>query len=531
MTAFPIYRRNTIDDFFRRVVRRWRGREAIRYGDRVWSYDEVDQAASNLAEALAARGVKKGDRVGAYGRNSDAYVLLWLACTRAGFIHVPLNFGLKGRELEYILNQSGVRILFTDPDTDAELENVENLPEQLLRGSFLDESRPIDVLSLAREGAADRNRVWDVDDLDLCQIIYTSGTTGLPKGGAMTHRALNMAYFSSIHDCDYEHTDVVLSALPLYHAGQLHTFFMPQLLAGGRQIIVRGPEPKQVFELVERHQVNSFFAPATVWVNLLRDPGFTTQAMGSLRKVYYGASIMPIPIIQEMRARLPGVQFYNCYGQSEVGPLATVLRPEEHDARPASAGRPVLGVETRIVDDRMNDVPPGETGEIIHRSPQLIDCYWDNGEATDEAFAGDWFHSGDLGYFDEEGYLYIVDRIKDVINSGGVLVASREVEDVIFTHPAVYEVAVIGLPDEKWLEIVAAIIVLREDGAASEAEIVAYAKERMAYYKVPKRVFFVKEFPKNASGKILKRKLRQTYSGSEAAFVSYADRAGSTLGA
>lgn len=525
MAVIPVYQRNTIDDFFRRVVRRWRGREAIRYEDRVWSFDELDQAISNVAEVLEARGLKKGDRVGAFGRNSDTYVILWLACARAGFVHVPLNFGLKGRELEYILGQSGARALFTDPDTAGELTKVGNLPGDLLLGSFTDPNSDLCLVDIARNGSGDRGRLWSVDDFDHCQIIYTSGTTGLPKGGAMTHRALIFAYFSGIHDCDYGHEDVVLSALPLYHAGQLHTFFMPQLLAGARQIILRGPDPDRIFDLVPRFGINSFFAPATVWVSLLRNPGFTPEAMGSLRKVYYGASIMPVPIIQEMRARLPGVQFYNCYGQSEVGPLATVLRPEDHDARPASAGRPVLGVETRIVDEAMQDVPPGSVGEIVHRSPQLIDCYWSREDATTEAFAGDWFHSGDLGYFDEEGYLFIVDRMKDVINTGGVLVASREVEDVLFTHPAVHEVAVVGLPDEKWLEIVVGVVQLRDGAEVCEADLIAHARTELAYYKVPKKVIFVADFPKNASGKILKRTLREQFGGTAAAFVSYADRA------
>lgn len=522
MVGIPIYQRNTIDDFLRRVIRRWRGREAMRFEDRVWTFDALDQAVSNVAEALEARGLKKADRIGAYGRNSDAYVLLWLACARAGYIHVPMNFGLKGRELSYILQQSGARAIFTDPDTVAEVDGAGDMPQDLIRGAFDDPASDFNIVDIALNGKADPARIWPVDDFDHCQIIYTSGTTGLPKGGTMTHRALNFAYFSGMHDCDYGHEDVVLSALPLYHAGQLHTFFMPQLLAGARQIILRGPEPARVFELVERHGVNSFFAPATVWVSLLRNPGFTRAAMGTLRKVYYGASIMPVPIIREMRERLPGAQFYNCYGQSEVGPLATVLRPEDHDARPASAGRPVLGVESRIVDGQMQDVAPGVVGEIIHRSPQLIDNYWGREDATTEAFAGDWFHSGDLGYVDEEGYLFVVDRIKDVINTGGVLVASREVEDVLFTHPAVHEVAVIGLPDDKWLEIVVAVIILRTGCQADAEELIAHARRDLAYYKVPKKIIFVSQFPKNASGKILKRVLRQEHGGTAAAFISEA---------
>lgn len=222
---------------------------------------------------------------------------------------------------------------------------------------------------------------------------------------------------------------------------------------------------------------------------------------------------MPVPVLEELQQRIPGVGLYNCYGQSEIAPLATVLRPEEHAERPASAGRPILTVETRIVDLEMNDVSPGEHGEIVHRSPQLMNGYWDKPAMTEEAFQGDWFHSGDVGFFDEAGYLYVVDRIKDVINTGGVLVASREVEEGLFKHPAVSEVAVIGQPDEKWIEAITAVVVLKEGQEASEEELIHYAKTLMAPYKVPKRILFADALPKSTAGKILKRHLRQDLKG------------------
>ena len=220
---------------------------------------------------------------------------------------------------------------------------------------------------------------------------------------------------------------------------------------------------------------------------------------------------MPVPVLHELRERLPRARPFNAYGQTEIAPVATILRPEEHDARPASCGRPVLNVETRVVDPDMNDVPPGTHGEVVHRSPQLLTGYWDKPEETAAAFAGGWFHSGDVGYFDEQGYLYIVDRIKDVINTGGVLVASREVEEVLFTHPAVSEVAVVGLPDDKWIEAVTAFVVLRPGQHVEEAELIAHARPHLAAFKLPKRVEFVTELPRNTAGKLLKRELRRTY--------------------
>jgi len=224
----------------------------------------------------------------------------------------------------------------------------------------------------------------------------------------------------------------------------------------------------------------------------------------------YGASIMPGPILKQLRETLPNLGFYNCMGQSELGPLAIVLRPEEHDERPDFAGRPVPFVETRLADPEGNDVAPGEQGEILYRSPQLCLGYWDKPEATEEAFAGGWFHSGDLAVADEQGYIKVVDRVKDVINTGGVLVAGRQVEDSIFELDAVEEVAVVGQPDEKWIEAITAYVVVKEGQQLDETTVIEHVKERLAAFKAPKAVHFVDALPKNSAGKILKRKLRES---------------------
>jgi fatty-acyl-CoA synthase len=303
----------------------------------------------------------------------------------------------------------------------------------------------------------------------------------------------------------------VLGALPLYHSAQMHCFTMPHLLLGASTTLVKAFDPALCLAKIESGRVTSFFAPPTAWIAMLRHPDFATRDLSSLQKIYYGASIMPVPVLEELRRRLPGVAPYNLYGQSEIGPLATVLRPEEHDARPASAGRPVFNVETRIVDPDLNDVPPGVAGEIVHRSPQLLIGYWDKPAETAEAFAGGWFHSGDVGTRDEAGYITVTDRIKDVINTGGVVVSSREVEDALFNHPAVSEAAVVSLPHPKWVEAVAAIVVLREGASADEALLIDHARAQLAPFKVPKRIFFTAAIPRNSAGKILKRVLRDEY--------------------
>ena len=341
------------------------------------------------------------------------------------------------------------------------------------------------------------------------QLLYTSGTTALPKGAMMTHRALVHEYLSAIAALDLSAGDRPAHSLPLYHSAQMHVFLLPCLAVGATNLILDAPDGDQLFDLIEAGRVDSLFAPPTVWIGLSNRPDFATRDLSGLRKAYYGASVMPVPVLERLRERLPKLGLYNCFGQSEIGPLATVLAPDEHKGRLDSCGRTVLFVDARVVDDSGQEVPDGTPGEIVYRSPQLCEGYWDKPEETAEAFRDGWFHSGDLAVRDAHGYFTIVDRVKDVINSGGVLVASRQVEDALYTHEAVAEAAVIGLPDEKWIEAVTAVVVPR--GEVSEDELIAHTREKLPHFKAPKRVLFVDELPRNASGKILKRELRDRF--------------------
>lgn len=511
--------RDTIGDALRRAAARYRDREALRFGPRAWSFRELDRAADRVARGLLALGLVRGDRVVAFGRNSDGYLLLWLGCVRAGLVHVPANYALTAGELGYILAQSGARALFHQPAL-AEVADAAAAghPAALLRGT-IDAAAPAplvpDVLAAAQDPRWDAGPAPDegLAETDIAQIIYTSGTTGAPKGAMMTHRAYVAEYAGAAQALDYGASDRALAALPLYHTAQMHAFTMPQLLAGAETVLIEAPAPETCLRLIEEHRLTSFFAPPTVWISLLRSPDFARRDLSCLARVYYGASIMPVPVLEELRTRLPGAQPYNCYGQSEIAPLATVLRPEEHDARPASCGRPVFNVETRVVDDALRDVAPGERGEIIHRSPQLMAGYWDKPEETRDAFRGGWFHSGDVGIMDEAGYITVVDRVKDVIKTGGTIVASREVEEVLFTHPSVSEVAVIALPHPRWIEAVTAVVVLRPGASAGAEELIAHCRTGLAPFKVPKRILFQEDLPRNTAGKLLKRELRAQYAG------------------
>jgi len=513
MSETSIIQQNTIGAALNRSARKYSYQLALVFGERQWRYQALNQAANRVANGLLAAGLAPGDRLAVYGKNSDAYVIAWLAATKAGLVHVPINFALSSDELRYILEQSGATGLLSDislaDKVSAATEGLDIAMVGTLHADQALDAQGFDVLAHATTAQNDQEPNVSVDGTSLAQLLYTSGTTAAPKAAMMTHQALMAEYMACMVELDIKGSDAMLAALPLYHSAQMHVFLMPALLLGAPVYLLEAPLPELCLSAIADHQIASFFAPPTVWISLLRHAEFERFDLSALNKAYYGASIMPVPVLEELQQRIPGVGLYNCYGQSEIAPLATVLRPEEHAERPASAGRPILTVETRIVDLDMNDVPPGEHGEIVHRSPQLMKGYWDKARMTEEAFQGGWFHSGDVGYFDEAGYLYVVDRIKDVINTGGVLVASREVEEGLFKHPAVSEVAVIGQPDEKWIEAITAVVVLKEGQSVSEEELIQHARTLMAPYKVPKHIIFTGALPKSTAGKILKRHLRQ----------------------
>lgn len=501
--------RSTIGDILSRSARRAPHSPALTFEDRAWTYRELDDAVTRVAASLLGLGLAKGDRVAAFGKNSDAYVLFWLGAARAGLVHVPVNFALTGPELAYILRQSGARAVFADAALQEEVASCGATPG--IVGSLRNGSGERDVLTWAQAGGVVPELALDVADDDVAQILYTSGTTAEPKGAILTHRALVHHYASAALALDHKASDRFLHALPLYHSAQMHVFMMPALLMGAASWLLEVPAPLRVLEAIAEHEINSFFAAPTVWIALAglieKDPAQVRH----LSKAYYGASIMPTPVLQRLRAALPELGFYNCFGQSEMGPLCTVLRPEEHEARPASAGRAIPFVDMRVVDDSMADVEPGEVGEVVYRSPQLCLGYWEKPEETASAFAGGWFHSGDLAVIDAEGFITIVDRKKDVINAGGIVISSREVEEALFSHPAVHEVAVIPVPDPKRIEAVGAVVVLEPGASAEAGELRAHARGLLAEFKVPRHVWFVDALPKNTAGKVQKVELRARF--------------------
>src|SRR6476646_6108837 len=507
--------RQTLGDLLRRTRHRFPNKLAIRCGGVDWTYAEFDDICDRLATGLAALGIEIGDRVAVISRNSHAFVALRFALARRGAVLVPINFMLSASESNYILQHSGAKVLCVDSGL-AKLGREASKGTDVRETVWLpgeDQTDPIPGLTTFQEllhvGKIPERAIGGSN---LAQIIYTSGTESRPKGAMLTHDALISEYVTCLVDAEITASDVVLHALPLYHCAQLDVFFGPCVYVGASSVITSKPTPENLLAIMAKYAINSFFAPPTVWIGLLRAPQFDDTDLSLLGKGYYGASIMPVEVLKEIQRRLPQVRLWNLYGETEIAPLATVLKPEDQLRKAGSAGRPGLNVETRVVDDNMNDIKPGEIGEIVHRSPQLLSGYYKDEERTEAAFAGGWFHSGDLGTIDEEGYITLVDRKKDMIKRRGENVSSREVEEAIYGIEGVSEVAVIGLPDPKWIEAVTAVVVTKTGYSLTEEGIIAACAGRLSPFKTPKRVILTDALPKNPTGKLLKRELRRMHS-------------------
>jgi fatty-acyl-CoA synthase len=506
--------RQTLGDLLRRTRMRFPQRLAVRCGQTDWTYAEFDDICNQLAGGLAAHGIEIGDRVAVIARNSHAFAALRFALARLGAVLVPINFMLNVEEAQYILKHSGARMLCVD-SAFAKLglaASVETSITQTLWLPSEDVGEP--VLGMATFDQMLQHGAMPERTLTgsmLLQIIYTSGTESRPKGAMLTHDAVIAEYVSCLVDIEVAENDRILHALPLYHCAQLDVFLGPGIYVGATNIITGKPTPDNLLAMLAANSINSFFAPPTVWISLLRSPRFEDSDLSSLRKGYYGASIMPVEVLKEIQQRLPQVRLWNLYGQTEIAPVATILKPDDQIRKAGSAGRAALNVETRVVDDDMHDVGPGQIGEIVHRSPQLLVGYYNDEERTRDAFQGSWFHSGDLATMDDEGYITVVDRKKDMIKSGGENVSSREVEEAIYGVVGVSEVAVIGLPDPKWIEAVVAVVVPKAGHSLTPEIILTGCAGRLSTFKMPKRVIITDSLPKNPSGKLLKRELRQLY--------------------
>ncbi|WP_231889847.1 fatty acyl-CoA synthetase [Oceanobacillus sp. Castelsardo] len=510
-------RRNTLGDLLERTKDRYPTKKAITYNDRELTYEQLDNLVNQTAHAFIEAGMKKGDMISVLSKNSLDFVIVNFALARIGAVMIPINYMLTVDDLQYILEHANVTGLIASEEFAHSLDKAagnlaieyrylmditENNKKELASWNMLSEvrdGRPIEIIEA------------DIDDDDLAHVLYTSGTESKPKGVMLTHKSIISEYMSTIIDAKIETDDVVIHALPLYHSAQLHVFLGPSVYVGSSGVILGSATPEAILKTIEKKKVTSLFCPPTVWIGLLRHPDFGKFDLSSLRKGYYGAAIMPREVIKELSERLPNMRLWNCYGQTEVAPLVTVLGPEDQLRKLGSAGKAILNCQTKIVDENDQEVAEGEIGEIVHRTPHAMKGYLHNPEKTAEAFRNGWFHSGDLGVKDEDGYITIVDRKKDMINTGGVNVSSREVEETIYQLDGVSEVAVIGVPDAYWIEAITAIIVPKDGKTLTKEEVLDYCRKNLSKFKIPKYIAIANELPKNPSGKILKRSLREQY--------------------
>ncbi|MFT4043216.1 MAG: acyl-CoA synthetase [Gordonia sp. (in: high G+C Gram-positive bacteria)] len=512
--AVDTVRANALGDLLHRTAVRLPDKTAIVDGDVRLTYAEFDATVNRCANTLTARGLRKGDRLVLISHNCWQFVVLNFACARVGVILVPVNFGLGATEIAFILDHSvATGVIVEDRLAPTAIEAVAIAGTDIaVRGWIgLSGVAPIagwePVEGWMTSGDASAPTLIIADD-DPVRMMYTSGTESRPKGVLLSSKSLMTQYMSCIIDGGMEASDIEIHALPLYHCAQLDCFLSTDVYLGATSIILHVPDAANILATIESERVTKLFCPPTVWIALLRHPDFDTRDLSSLRKGYYGAAAMPIEVLRELASRLPQVRLWNFYGQTEMSPLATILQPHEQLDRAGSAGRAALNVQTRVVDDEDNPVPVGEVGEIVHRSPHAALGYYNDEEKTAAAFRNGWFHSGDLGVIDKDGYLSVVDRKKDMIKTGGENVASREVEEAIYLLDGVAEVAVFGVPHPKWIEAVAAVIVPKQGAVLTREQVDEHVATVLAGYKRPKFVVFAQALPKNPSGKILKKDLR-----------------------
>jgi acyl-CoA synthetase (AMP-forming)/AMP-acid ligase II len=449
--------------------------------------------------------------------NSIEVVEAYLAAARIGAICVPINFRLVADEVAFIVANSGAVALVVDPQLADVAKAARAQAPQLATfivagdpGAAGDDAESYeDVLA-----AATPPPPVDVSEHDPAFIMYTSGTTGRPKGAVLTHFNLLMNTMNMVAAMGFSDDDRRwLSGLPLFHIGGLNGI-LPYLLLGGTSVILPSGQfdAAEVVDMLERERISACYFVPTQWQAICAVPDLRERDLSALRRISWGASVAPPSVLQAMAEAFPGVPNYNAFGQTEMSSVTCVLRGEDAIRKMGSVGTPIVNVEVAVVDDDMKPVAQGDVGEIVYRGPTVMQGYWDNPEATAEAFRGGWFHSGDLVREDADGFLYVVDRKKDMIISGGENIYCAEVEAVIDGHPGVREVAVIGRPDPKWVEVPVAIVVPNDPEAPpTKAEIVEWCRARMASYKKPADVLVVEALPRNASGKVLKTQLRADF--------------------
>jgi fatty-acyl-CoA synthase len=506
-------RRLVVPELVARSARRRPDAPALAFEGASRSFAQLEERANRVAGALAARGVGPGDHVAILMFNRLEFVEAFLGIQKLGACAVPVNFRLSQQEADYVLADSRAVGILSDEELvavgAAAADALPGVRFHLVAGPAADR---VDSYERALALASPEPPELIVDDEQLAFLMYTSGTTGRPKGAMLSHQNLVVNTINWIYETGAREDDVWLSGLPLFHIGGLNGL-LPFLALGGLAVIEpsTGFDPVLSLRRLAEHDVSMCFFVPTQWQEICTRPEVAELDAARLRVAMWGASQSPLQTLELLVRTFPSVQIVNAFGQTEMSSNTAFLRGEDAVRKIGSVGHTAINVEARIVDEGGAEVPRGEVGEIVYRGPTVMQGYFGREEETAEAFAGGWFHSGDLVREDEEGFLYVVDRLKDMLISGGENVYPAEVERTLMDHAAVAEVAVVGIPHPRWVETPLAVVILAPGAEASEAELIEHCRGRLASYKKPSAVVFTDSIPRNAAGKVLKRQLRDEH--------------------
>ncbi len=505
----------TLAGWLEKRVRQTPDRPMLTFEGQTWSYSEFEHRSALVADVLRSGGVDAGERVAYLAFNHYTFLECMFACARIGAVFVPLNFRLTGPELAFMLDDAGVTTVIAGPEHRSILDAVRaEVPVARWIGVEGTDGGPEALwedYEQLLEGASPSDRLDGIDPEDTALIMYTSGTTGRPKGAMLTHSNIWWNNVGTLMTGEYTDAEVTLVMAPLFHIGGLNVTTLVVLQRGGHVILHRHFVPEAAIRAIEEHRVTSLFGVPAMFLFMSQVPEFDTADLSSINITICGGAPVPEPL--QKRYKGIGVPFQQGYGLTETSPSLTVLAKEFGEQKLGSAGQPVFFMDMKLVDEEGDTVTePFAKGEICARGPNIMKGYWNRPDATAEAIDGDgWFHTGDAGYVDEDGFYFVVDRVKDMVISGGENVYPAEVEDILLGHDAIGEVAVIGTPSEQWGEAVTAVVSLVDGASLSLEELREFAGESLARYKLPSRLEIVDEIPHNASGKMLKRELREQF--------------------
>jgi fatty-acyl-CoA synthase len=505
-------RQLVLGEVLARWARKTPDREAFVFNDKRYTYSQFNERVNRLANGLMRLGIEKGDKVAVLFMNCMEIVECYFALAKIGGVVVPNNFRLTGRELTYQIDQSDSKALIFGEMFREVVDSIRpQLPkvELYICVSERDVEGTIDYEKLVQEGSPEEPLV-PVEDDDPAFIMYTAGTTGRPKGAVLTHKnQLMMAVNTSIEGAVGQ-PEKQLLVFPLFHQAATGIMIIGIFL-GRTAVILDIPTPENIMAAIQEEKIPVVGLVPVLWNWIVNHPNFKDYDLSSLEQGATGAAPMPLELKKKIVEALPNIRLSEAFGMTETSATAVTAKHEDILAKQGTVGKPMINVEARVVDDDDNDVPIGEVGEIVYRGPTVMKEYYKNPEATAEAFRGGWFHSGDLVRQDEDGYIYVVDRKKDMIISGGENIYPAEIEEVLYTHPKVLEATVIGVPDPDWGESVKAVVVPKQGETLTEEEVIDHCKKNLASYKKPKSVDFVDALPRNPQGKVLRFVLREKY--------------------